>query len=309
MKYVARYQFNLRLPEKNVKYYTVHAIVSSPAVELPEAPKTLPPRRKRKTSDVPVPPLKGSQALKETSGRRRATAASSDAVGGGGTTAATATAGISRGGGGSASVERIKTSRNLLASQNCNEEISGFLTGKGGHRNNVGENLEEGFVTARSSMVLNDISCPSSMQDFCATTTTVAPPSAPSTSSASSFSVQIKTSNDKEPGNIISTTTTNDEAEEASSVIKLSEQETATKTNETTTAIHDKLEEDQAIFRPPKKEKKISTVNKTQYSHFCHPNDKYDIFFRFFFNQICQFDLYFCIKISLNQGRNDILCI
>ena len=86
---------------------------------------------------APVPPMKGNQALKETSGRRAGAGASLSPLGAGGPVAAGVAHGAGRGGGGSASVERIKTSHSGTSTQN-NEEILFLRSRREIHRETKG---------------------------------------------------------------------------------------------------------------------------------------------------------------------------
>ena len=88
---------------------------------------------------APVPPMKGNQALKETSGRRTGAGAgvSLSPLGAGGPVAAGVAHGAGRGGGGSASVERIKTSHSGTSTQN-NEEILFLRSRREIHRETKG---------------------------------------------------------------------------------------------------------------------------------------------------------------------------
>ena len=86
---------------------------------------------------APVPPMKGNQALKETSGRRAGAGASLSPLGAGGPVAAGVAHGAGRSGGGSASVERIKTSHSGTSTQN-NEEILFLRSRREIHRETKG---------------------------------------------------------------------------------------------------------------------------------------------------------------------------
>ena len=86
---------------------------------------------------APVPPMKGNQALKETSGRRAGAGVSLSPLGAGGPVVAGLAHGAGRGGGGSASVERIKTSHSGTSTQN-NEEILFLRSRREIHRETKG---------------------------------------------------------------------------------------------------------------------------------------------------------------------------
>ncbi len=85
-----------------------------------------------------MPPMKGNQALKETSDRRAGAAVSLSPLGAGGPVVAGVAHGAGRGGGGgSASVERIKTSHSGTSTQN-NEEIVFLRSRREIHRETKG---------------------------------------------------------------------------------------------------------------------------------------------------------------------------